>query len=139
MTANPQSSLVRSFLIGSLALIIAGLAVSPLACAQDPGALLRDGKEQLQRKDFKAAWDYDLMLRLWRQGGGVRIPGPPLADFQWHPGSISGTHYRQQFAEEWRAAVEDAGRFSPQAMIHWFVRHGIVACYGRMNRAKSRG
>jgi hypothetical protein len=91
------------------------------------------------RKDFKAAWDYDLMLRLWRQGGGVRIPGPPLADFQWHPGSISGTHYRQQFAEEWRAAVEDAGRFSPQAMIHWFVRHGIVACYGRMNRAKSRG
>ena len=91
------------------------------------------------RKDFKAAWDYDLMLRLWRQGGGVRIPGPPLADFQWHPGSISGTHYRQQFAEEWRAAVEDAGRFSPQAIIHWFVRHGIVACYGRMNRAKSRG
>ena len=55
MTANPQSSLVRSFLIGSLALIIAGLAVSPLACAQDSGALLRDGKEQLQRKDFKAA------------------------------------------------------------------------------------
>jgi GT2 family glycosyltransferase len=27
------------------------------------------------RTDFKAAWDYDLTLRLWRQGGGVRIPG----------------------------------------------------------------
>jgi hypothetical protein len=81
------------------------------------------------RTDFKAAWDYDLTLRLWRQGGGVRIRGAPLADFQWHPGSISGTHYERQFAEEWRAAAEDAGRFSPQAAIHWGVRHGIVACY----------
>lgn len=86
------------------------------------------------RMDFKAAWDYDLTLRLWRQGGGVRIPGPPLADFQWHPGSISGTHYAQQFEEEWRAAAEDAGRRSPQAAIHWCVSRGIVACYRRMNR-----
>ncbi len=88
------------------------------------------------RTDFKAAWDYDLTLRLWRQGGGRRIPGPPLADFQWHPGSISGTHYERQFEEEWRAAAEDAGRFSPQAAVHWAVRHGIVACYRRMNRPR---
>ena len=86
------------------------------------------------RTDLKAAWDYDLTLRLWRQGGGVRIPGPPLADFQWHPGSISGTHYERQFAEEWRVAADDAGRRSPQAAIHWLVRHGIVACYRLMNR-----
>lgn len=86
------------------------------------------------RTDFKAAWDYDLTLRLWRQGGGVRIPGAALADFQWHPGSISGTHYERQFEEEWRAAVEDAGRFSPQAALHGCVRHGIVACYRLMNR-----
>lgn len=89
------------------------------------------------RTDFKAAWDYDLTLRLWRQGGGVRIPGPPLADFQWYPGSISGTHYERQFEEEWRAAAADAGRFSPQAAIHWGVRHGIVACYRLMNRPKT--
>lgn len=89
------------------------------------------------RLDFKAAWDYDLTLRLWRQGGGRRIPGPPLAAFQWHPGSISGTHYEQQFAEEWRAAVADAGRFSPQALVHWFVRHGIVLCYRLMNRPRA--
>jgi glycosyltransferase involved in cell wall biosynthesis len=88
------------------------------------------------RTDFKAAWDYDLTLRLWRQGGGVRIPGPPLADFQWHAGSISGMHYERQFAEEWRAAAEDAGRFSPQAAVHWGVRHGIVACYRFMNRSR---
>jgi glycosyltransferase involved in cell wall biosynthesis len=88
------------------------------------------------RTDFKAAWDYDLTLRLWRQGGGVRIRGAPLADFQWHSGSISGTHYERQFAEEWRAAAEDAGRFSPQAAIHWGVRHGIVACYRWMNRPR---
>ncbi|MGD9611694.1 MAG: glycosyltransferase [Kiritimatiellia bacterium] len=89
------------------------------------------------RTDFKAAWDYDLTLRLWRQGGGVRIPGAPLADFQWHPGSISGTHYERQFAEEWRAAKADAGRCSPQAAIHWGVRHAIVACYRVMNRRRS--
>ena len=89
------------------------------------------------RTDFKAAWDYDLTLRLWRQGGGVRIAGEPLADFQWHPGSISGTHYERQFAEEWRAAAADAGRFSPQAAIHWLVRHGIVACYRLMNRSRT--
>ena len=88
------------------------------------------------RTDFKAAWDYDLTLRLWRQGGGVRIAGEPLADFQWHPGSISGTHYERQFAEEWRAAVADAGRFSPQAALHGLVRRGIVACYRLMNRPK---
>ena len=86
------------------------------------------------RTDFKAAWDYDLTLRLWRQGGGVRIPGGPLADFQWQPGSISGTHYERQFEEEWRAAAEDAGRWSPQAAIHGMVRRGIVACYRLMNR-----
>ncbi len=75
-------------------------------------------------------------MRLWKQGGGVRIPGDPLADFQWHPGSISGTHFERQFEEEWRAAAADAGRFSPQAVIHWCVRHGIVACYRVMNRGK---
>lgn len=89
------------------------------------------------RADYKAAWDYDLTLRLWRQGGGVRIPGPPLADFQWHPESISGTHYVRQFEEEWRAAAADAGRWSPQAAIHACVRHGIVACYRWMNRRKA--
>ena len=66
----------------------------------------------------------------------MRIAGEPLADFQWHPGSISGTHYERQFAEEWRAAVADAGRFSPQAAIHGLVRRGIVACYRLMNRPK---
>lgn len=86
------------------------------------------------RTDFRAAWDYDLTLRLWRQGGGVRMPGGPWADFQWHPESISGQHYEQQFAEEWRAAVQDAGRWSPQAAVHGLVRRGIVACYRRMNR-----
>jgi len=86
------------------------------------------------RTDFKAAFDYDLTLRLWRQGGGVRIPGGPWADFQWHPGSISGTHYERQFEEEWRAAAADAGKWSPQAVLHWLVRHGIVACYRWMNR-----
>lgn len=88
------------------------------------------------RTDLKAAWDYDLTLRLWRQGGAARIPGGPLADFRWHPASIGGTHYARQFAEEWRIAAADAGRYSPQAAIHWFVWRGIVASYGLMNRGR---
>jgi len=89
------------------------------------------------RTDLKAAWDYELMLRLWRQGGGQKIPGPPLASFQWHPGSISGTFFEQQFREEWEVAAADAGRFSPQAGLHALVRHAIVASYRLMNRAGS--
>jgi hypothetical protein len=88
------------------------------------------------RTDLKAAFDYDLTLRLWKQGGGVRIPGGPLADFQWHPGSISGTHFERQFEEEWRVAVEDAGKHTPQAAIHALVRHGIIVCYRLMNRSR---
>ena len=91
------------------------------------------------RAEYRAAWDYDLTLRLWRQGGGVRIPGGPLADFRWHPGSIGGTHYERQFAEEWRIAAADAGRHSPQAAIHWLVWRGIVACYRWMNRGRGAG
>ena len=41
------------------------------------------------REDLVAAWDYDLTLRLWRQGGAAHVPGLPLSDFRWHPGSIS--------------------------------------------------
>ena len=90
------------------------------------------------RTDLKAAFDYDLTLRLWRQGGGVRIPGEPLADFQWHPGSISGTFFERQFEEEYRVAAEDAGKYSLQALLHACVRHGIIACYRVMNRKTPR-
>ncbi len=88
----------------------------------------------LLREDLQAAWDYEFVLRLWRQGGGFHISGPPLAAFRWHAGSISGQHFRQQFREEYEAAVADAGRYSPQALLHWAVRHGIVGCYVVMAR-----
>ncbi len=92
----------------------------------------------LLREDLKAAWDYEFVLRLWRQGGGFHIPGPPLAAFRWHAGSISGRQFRQQFLEEYEAAVADAGRYSPQAMLHWAVRHGIVGCYALMTCGAAR-
>lgn len=85
----------------------------------------------LLREDMKAAWDYEFMLRIWRQGGGVCIPHPQ-ASFRWHPGSISGSAFRTQFKEELEAAAADAGRLSPQALIHWFVRWGIVGSYSVM-------
>lgn len=94
----------------------------------------RSAMEQagLLREDMKAAWDYEFILRLWRQGGGFRIPGPPLSAFRWHAGSISGQHFRQQFKEEYDVAAADAGRLSPQALLHWGVRWGIVGSYSLM-------
>ena len=86
----------------------------------------------LLRVDLTAAWDYEFILRLWRQGGAVRMPGGPLADFRWHAGSISGRTYAVQFREEWYAAAADAGRWSPQALIHLGVRCGIVGLYSLM-------
>lgn len=91
------------------------------------------------REDLKAAWDYDYTLRLWRHGGAVCLEGAPLADFRWHETSISGTHFAQQFAEEYQVAVEDAGRYSPQALLHAGVRQGIVGAYRLMAAARSRG
>ena len=97
-------------------------------------------KAGLLRTDLKAAFDYDFTLRLWRHGGGRRIPGPVLSDFRWHPGSISGRHFVRQFREEWEAARADAGPWAPQTWLHWLVQWGIVGCYtimtaGRRGRA----
>lgn len=90
------------------------------------------------RVDLKAAFDYEFFLRLWRQGGAARVPGPPLADFRWHAASISGRHFARQFQEEYEAARADAGRFAPQTLIHLGVRWGIVACYTWMTRMPRR-
>lgn len=89
------------------------------------------------RADLKAAWDYDLTLRLWREGGAFVIKGDPLAAFRWHAGSISGQYFRQQFKEEFDVAVADAGRISLQALLHWGVRWGIVGAYSIMARRRS--
>lgn len=84
------------------------------------------------REDMVAAWDYDFILRLWRQGGAVQVPGPPLADFRWHSASISGRQFKAQFKEEFDVAARDAGGLAPQTWIHWIVRWGIVGAYSLM-------
>lgn len=81
------------------------------------------------REGLKAAWDYEFILRLWRQGKGVRVQGSPLSAFRWHEGSISGTSFVEQFKEEFQAAVDDAGWLSAQALLHFIVRWGIVSAY----------
>ena len=86
----------------------------------------------LLREDMVAAWDYEFLLRLWRQGGAVLAPGLPLADFRRHSGSISTRHFSVQFREEFAAAAADAGRLAPQTWIHWVVRWGIVGAYRLM-------
>ncbi|WFB35625.1 glycosyltransferase family 2 protein [Kiritimatiellota bacterium B12222] len=86
------------------------------------------------RLDLKAAWDYEFFLRLWRQGKGIRISKPALAQFCWHPGSISGQHFRRQFQEEFDCAREDTGPWRIQTLIHFFVKWGIVGMYTLMTR-----
>ena len=90
------------------------------------------------REDMVAAWDYDFILRLWRSGPGAHVDGGPLATFRWHEGSISGRHFRSQFREEFEAARQDAGRWSLQALVHYFVRWGIVGVYSLM-MSRQRG
>ena len=84
------------------------------------------------REDLVAAWDYDFILRIWRQGGAVHLSGAPLTDFRWHPGSISARRFSIQFKEEFDAAARDAGWLAPQTWIHGIVRWGIVGAYTLM-------
>lgn len=91
------------------------------------------------REDLSYAWDYDFILRLWRQGGAVHVAGPALAEFRWHPGSLSGQGFVRQFEEELQAAKADAGPFSIQAMLHRGVRWGIVTLYGLMAKRRGEG
>jgi glycosyltransferase involved in cell wall biosynthesis len=90
------------------------------------------------RTDLVAAWDYDLLLRLWRQGGAVRVPSPPLAAFRWHESSISGSSFALQFKEDWEVAAGDAGRLSPQSILHLAARWGIVGSYSLMRLSRRR-
>lgn len=94
------------------------------------------------REDWVAAWDYEFILRLWREGQGKVVPGAPLAAFRWHETSISGQNFSRQFKEEFEAAKEDAGLLSLQTLLHYAVRWGIVAAYSGMSgmrRFQSRG
>lgn len=89
------------------------------------------------REDLKAAFDYEYILRLWRNGGAAVIPGAPISNFRWYPGSISGQTFKRQFKEEFDAAAADAGKWSIQAFLHRFVRFGIVTIYSLMAKKKS--
>jgi len=117
----------------------------PLSCrfvlrvlnyVSQPEMVFRRGADEAAgplRTDLKAAWDYDLLLRLWRQGGGVRVKRPELAYFRWTPGSISGQNFARQFRESAECAARDtAGRFAPSAVLHRLCAFFIVLCYNRM-------
>ncbi len=84
------------------------------------------------REDLVAAWDYEFFLRLWHGGASHRIKGQPLSSFRCHEQSISGQNFNIQFKEEYDAARIDAGQFSIQTFLHFFVRWGIVTIYSLM-------
>lgn len=90
------------------------------------------------REDMVAAWDYEFFLRLWHVGDALWIKGKPLAAFRWHEQSISGSRFKVQFKEEDEAARQDAGRLSLQALLHFFVRWGIVGVYFLMALSRKR-
>ena len=52
-----------------------------------------------------ARWDIRLLAP---RPGAVRIPGPALAAFRWHPGSISGRDFALQFKEEFDRVYKQA-------------------------------
>ena len=91
----------------------------------------------LLREDMVAAWDYDFILRMWRQGYAQRIKGEPLSAFRWYDQSISGENFAIQFKEEYEAAKKDAGTFSLQTGLHFLVRWGIVGIYSAMAMTRS--
>ncbi len=91
------------------------------------------------REDMVAAWDYEFFLRLWQIGPGVLVAGVPLSAFRWHQSSISGQLFHIQFKEEYDEARKDAGTFSIQTLIHFFVRWGIVGIYELMTRLNRIG
>ena len=108
-----------------------------------PALFFRTGavkKVGLLRQDMVAAWDYEFILRLWKQGNACRVKGEPLSAFRWYDQSISGENYRLQFKEEFEAAKLDAGAVSVQTGIHFLVRWGIIGIYSAMSmiRAQSR-
>ncbi len=85
------------------------------------------------REDLIAAWDYDFVLRLWKNGGAICLRNQiPLSDFRWHETSISGTRFILQFKEEVEVAQKDAGKLTLQTCIHHGVRWGIVSIYALM-------
>lgn len=94
-------------------------------------------KTGLLREDMVAAWDYEYILKLWRHGTTHRIKGDPLAAFRWYEQSISGGNFSIQFKEEYEVAKRDAGAMSVQALLHFFVRWGIVGIYSVMSAARS--
>ncbi|MBW1697362.1 MAG: glycosyltransferase [Deltaproteobacteria bacterium] len=90
-------------------------------------------------ENLVAAWDYDFLLRLMKQGRAVRVKGRPLAAFRWHEESIGGKKFSVQFKEELEIAKKDAGPFAPQTFIHHGVRWGIVGIYSLMALFRNQG
>lgn len=89
-------------------------------------------------ENMVAAWDYDFILRLWHSGDAVQVAGDPLAAFRWHESSISGQNFQIQFEEEYLSVKKDAGSFSLQTLVHFFVRWGIVGTYAVMAHMRKK-
>lgn len=92
------------------------------------------GKCMPLSENYKAAWDYELWLKMSLYGSPIVIRSY-LAKFRRHPGSISETQFATQFKEELNIG-QNYGK-SWHNIVHNLNRLKTVAIYTLMHRYKS--
>lgn len=75
---------------------------------------------------YKAAWDYELWLRMAEKSPAVHLR-TYLAEFRRHEGSISENFFERQFSEELAIASEHGNRI--HYLIHAFNKWKIITAY----------
>jgi hypothetical protein len=75
---------------------------------------------------YKAAWDYELWLRMSEKSSAVHLR-TYLAEFRRHEGSISENFFEKQFSEELAIAAEHGNRI--HYLIHAFNKWKIITAY----------
>ncbi len=83
------------------------------------------------KSDYRAAWDYELWLRM-ASISRPRVIRRTLACFRRHPGSISELNFEQQFQEELQISREYGS--GVHYWLHRFNCWKIVAAYKMMER-----
>jgi GT2 family glycosyltransferase len=108
-----------------------------------PGALFRRSafdKVGGLRTDLGWAFDFDLFIRL-SKAGKLRFLGQTLAQFRWHPESLSVEHRKKSVAEASRVRVSHLPEFLKPISLLWEypVRQATLVAGKRVTaKAKSK-
>ena len=88
-------------------------------------SLWKDVNGSLNKK-YKAAWDYELWLKMAKASKAIHIRDY-LASFRRTQGTISETHFEKQFNEELEIAKEHGNKL--HYYIHYFTKNKILIAY----------